>query len=148
MSERARQLVAAAIRGDLDVCHVESVVRLRFAASFLELPRSPVTSVESVSVGPVTVQASEYEVTRFGLQKADGWWPTDCPIRVSYTTGWADGEEPITIKQALEMTESWLLTEPESGVRSYSEGGVSVSRDAVDGIPKLARDLITTWVRP
>ena len=150
MSDMARALVAAEIRGDLTrTSYVGARVRLRFAQPFLELPAGPVTSVERVMVGPLLVAEAEYDVLRFGIQKADGWWPTGCVITVDFTTGWVLDEEPQPLKQALQLTDAWLETNPETGIVEVKIGDQTVKRALPSSnIPSAAADLVRTWRKP
>ena len=150
MSDMARALVAAEIGGDLVLTsYVGAKVRLRFAQPFLELPASPVTSVQCVRVGPVVIDATEYDVHRFGIQKADGWWPTGVVITVDFQTGWALDEEPQAFKQALQLTDSHLATSPETGIVEVRIGDQTVKRVASNGsIPVQAAGLVRAWRKP
>ena len=147
MSEAARALIAAEIGGDLALTEHLAKVRLRNPNAFIELADHPVTSVQEVRVGDAVVDLGEYGFNRFGLERLATWWPANVRITVSYKTGWTPGEEPLDIKQAEAMIDTWLETEPETAVKSFSTGGLSVSREVVD-MPAPARALLRKWVRP
>ena len=147
MSDAARALIAAEIGGELDLTPRTAVLKLRHAGAFLELPASPVTSVQEIKVGEGVLGPTEYGFNRFGVEKLDTWWPAGVRITVSYQTGWAEGQAPPDIAKAEVMIDAWLETEPETAVKSFSTGGLSVSREVVD-LPPMAKSLLRKWVRP
>ena len=143
-------MVAAEMNGDLSLTVYESVkVKLRTSAPFIELPVTPVTSVQRVKLGDSVLEPTEYEVHCFGIQKADGWWPAHCTITIDYMTGWATGQEPNEIKQALILTDKYLATDPESGITEVRMGDQTVKRVAPDArIPNVASSLVRKWTKP
>jgi hypothetical protein len=147
-TQTARALLAAEIRGDIDLTARDAVVRLRFPSERLVLPHSPVTAVQAVWVGD-TELTEGFSFTNFALVRAPGQlWPAGVDITVDYSTGWLEGEEPVKIQAALGMVTRYLATDPASGISQVKVGDNSVTRDTSVLIPPLAKILVAEWVRP
>ena len=64
----------------------------------LELPGKPVTAVASVAIDGSAISAADYRVLRSGtltfLNRARYWGGPDSEVSVTFTSGFAAGEEP------------------------------------------------------
>lgn len=150
-SERARALVSAELRGDITFAAHEDSYVLSRRAQLLELDHHPVTKVTLVKVAGQSYAASSHRVTPFGIERRGLWWPENTLIEVNYQTGWAAGEEPAEIRQALELIDEWLATDPAQGLASVEMGNVKVSRGlTLYGIVPdvLVKKLVDTYRRP
>ena len=151
MSDLARALISAEIKGELNkAVHEDERHLLNRSSPVLELRHGPASSVQSVTVSGDLLDADEYRLTPFGLERQGGYlWPAGATIFVSYTTGWDLGGEPLRIKQALTLTEQWLESDPHLGVTEYRGGDESVKRQLPAGqVPDTAAKLVAPWRRP
>lgn len=149
IEDQARSLVATILNGDLNLVeHTLQLHTLRFPATVLPLRRAPATSVATVRIDGANVPPENYSLTPFALIREDGQaWPA-ANIRVSYTSGWEEGEEPADVKAALDLAEQWLATNPGTGITSVRIGNESATRaTSEDGTgPAAIEALIRRWI--
>lgn len=149
-SEQARALVASILNGDLDLAeHTMQLHTLRLSATHLPLRRGPATSVEAVHVDGAALDPEAYSLTPFALVREDGHlWPAAATIRITYSSGWQEGNEPLEIQEALILAEQWFDTNPGAGITSVRIGNESVTRaTSEDGTgPAAIEALIRRWI--
>ena len=106
---------------------------------FLELAKRPVVSVASVAYTDTAGNPQNYAgfVTAMGryplrvYPALDGWWPsiqTNTLITVTYTAGYAAGEEPQALLQAmLLLVGTWFAQREAHGTAAMAEAPFAVT---------------------
>jgi hypothetical protein len=75
---------------------------------WLDLPEGPVTAVDAVLVGTLPVVDYTVQLSRGRLWRAYGWlsatrpyWPMPSTVTVTYTHGYADGDQKLQLARAV-----------------------------------------------
>ena len=151
----ARALCERLIDGVLDEETVTSETHyLRLPTNVLNLDKSPVTTVTTVTVDGATVAAGDadgFTFTPFAIvRKAPYEWPAGVNIVVTYKAGWAVADVPAEVTEALTQLETWLSTTPEVGFDEVRVGDAWARirpGSTVGQAPDTIRVLLRKWVR-
>jgi len=151
----ARAICEQLINGTLDEETITSETHyLRLPSRWLTLNRGPVTGVTSVTVDGSTVTAGDvdgFTTTPYALvRKAPYEWPAGVNIVVTYGVGWAAGDEPAEVTEALAQLETWLGTTPEVGFDEVRIGDAWARirpGTTVGQAPDTIRVLLRKWVK-
>lgn len=147
--DQARQHITAALNGDLAAVNRDAEpYRQRAPSTVLPLRHTPATEVASVLVDGGTLDPDAYTFTPFALVRVDGGtWPTTT-IRVTYTTGWEEGEEPLEIIAAIEAVKARLEARPDTNLQSEAADDIRRVYAETGAVTSVEIDLIRRWRQP
>ena len=125
----------------------------------LHLPERPVTAVGAVLVGATAVTDFTAQLRRGTLYRACGWrsatlptWSTPSTVTVTYTHGYATGDQRLQLARAATLTLAMLAYENPTGATSEQIDDYAVRYEAaaarMEASPALKAALRRQYGRP